>query len=147
MLKDTIKADMIAAMKGQDKETLGTIRLLTAAIKQKEIDEQVTLDDAGVVGVINKMIKQRRDSITQYQAGHRQDLADKEQAEIKVLEKYLPQQLSEAEIAQAVAAAIKSTGASSVKDMGKVMGALKTELAGKADMGVVSTQVKAQLGA
>ena len=144
-MKDTIKADMISAMKAKDKLTLGTIRMLMAAIKQKEIDEQITLDDAAVLGVVNKMIKQRRDSIEQFTKGGRQDLVDQESAEIKVLEHYLPEQLPAVEIEQAVTKAITDSDASAMKDMGKVMGILKPALAGKADMGAVSKLVKEKL--
>lgn len=144
-MKDTIKADMISAMKAKDKLTLGTIRMLMAAIKQKEIDEQITLDDAAVLGVVNKMIKQRRDSIEQFTKGGRQDLVDQESAEINVLEQYLPEQLSAEEVEQAVTKAIADSGASAMKDMGKVMGILKPALTGKADMGAVSKLVKEKL--
>ena len=144
-LKDQIQADMKDAMRARDQARLGTIRLVMAAIKQREIDEQITLDDAAVLTVINKMIKQRRDAISQFEQGGRSDLAEKEQLEIETLQDYLPEQLSEAEIEQAVQAAIQATSASSVKDMGKVMGILKEQLAGKADMGMVSGKVKSLL--
>lgn len=141
-LKDQIKEHMKDAMRAKDQTRLGAIRMLLAAIKQREIDEQITLDDAGVLTVINKMIKQRRDSVKQYQAAERPELAEKEQQEIDILQAYLPQQLSEEEITAAVQQAISNTGASSMKDMGSVMGALKAELTGKADMSLVSTKVK-----
>ncbi len=136
---------MKAAMRAKDAPRLAAIRLLLAAIKQKEIDERVELTDADVVSIIDKMIKQRRDSIAQYEAGKRQDLADAEKFEITVLRAYMPQALSEVEIAAAIAAAIQTTGAKAMSDMGKVMAVLKPELAGKADMGKVSALVKARL--
>ena len=145
-LKDTITADMKTAMKAGDKDRLGVIRMLQAAIKQREVDERIELDDAAVIAVVEKAIKQRRDSITQYREGGRDDLADKEAAEIAFLEPYLPAQLSEDEVAAAVDAAIAAHGAETMRDMGKVMGQLKGELAGKADMGMVSKLVKAKLG-
>jgi uncharacterized protein YqeY len=144
-LRTLIQDDVKAAMKAKDAPRLSTLRLLTAAMKQREVDERIELDDAQVVAVIEKMIKQRRDSVAQYQAGGRQDLADQETFEIGVLSGYLPQQLSEAEIAAAVAAAIGESGASGASDMGKVMGLLKGRLAGRADMGKVSAQVKRAL--
>lgn len=133
-------------MRAQDKRRLGVLRLITAAIKQKEVDERITLDDAQVMTTLEKMIKQRRDSIQQYQAGNRQDLAEQESFEIGIIQTFLPAQLSAAEIDAAVAAAIAATGAVTAKDMGKVMGALKSQLAGKADMTVVSAHVKQKLG-
>ncbi len=142
-LKNQIREDMKAALRAQDKQRLGTIRLLMAEIKQREIDDQIELDDTGIFGVIGKMIKQRKDSITQYKAGNRKDLADKEEQEIDVLKQYLPQQLSDAEIDKAIQAAIEKSGASSIKDIGKVMGVLKSTLQGRADMGMVSARVKA----
>jgi uncharacterized protein YqeY len=144
-LRTRISDDVKAAMKAKDAPRLSTLRLLTAAIKQREVDERIELDDAQVIAVIEKMIKQRRDSVAQYQAGGRQDLADQETFEIGVLSGYLPQQLSEAEIATEVAAAIWATGAEGPSDMGKVMGVLKGKLAGRADMGKVSAQVKREL--
>jgi len=132
-------------MRAKDAARLSTIRLLLAAIKQREVDERIELDDAAVVGVIEKMIKQRRESIAQFEKAARKDLADAEKAELQLLSGYLPAQMSEAEIAQAVSAAIAESGASGVKDMGKVMALLKPRLAGKADMGKVSAQVKAKL--
>jgi uncharacterized protein YqeY len=136
---------MKTAMKARDAQRLGALRLALAAVKQREIDERVTLDDAGVVAVIEKMIKQRRDSIAQYEKAARQDLADQEKFEISVIEAYLPQQLSQAEIDAIVAEAVQSTGAKGPQDMGKVMGAVKPKLAGRADMGRVSALVKARL--
>ncbi len=136
---------MKAAMRAKDAARLSTIRLLLAAIKQREVDERIELDDAAVVGVIEKMIKQRRESIAQFEKAARNDLADAEKAEIRVLSGYLPQQMSEAEVEKAVQSAISETGAAGVKDMGKVMAALKAKLAGKADMGKVSALVKTKL--
>src|ERR1700752_2834349 len=129
---------MKAAMRAKDAARLSAIRLILAAIKQREVDERVELDDAAVVGVIEKMIKQRRESITQFEKGGRQDLADTEKAEVQVLSAYLPAQMSEAEVEKLVVSVISETGASSAKDMGKVMAALRARLAGKADMGKVS---------
>ena len=137
---------MKAAMRARDSARLSAVRLLLAAMKQKEVDERVELDDAAVLGIVDKMIKQRRESIAQFEKAGRNDLVDTEKFEISVLAGYLPQQLSEAEIAQEVAAAVAQTGAAGVKDMGKVMGVLKPKLAGKADMGKVSGLVKAKLG-
>jgi uncharacterized protein YqeY len=136
---------MKAAMRARDSARLSAVRLLLAAMKQKEVDERIELDDAAVLGIVDKMIKQRRESIAQFEKAGRNDLADNEKFEITVLSGYLPQQLSEAEIAQEVAAAIAQTGAAGVKDMGKVMGVLKPKLAGKADMGKVSALVKSKL--
>jgi len=145
-LKEHITEDMKAAMRAHDAERLGTIRLLLAACKQKEVDERVVLDDAAVVAIVDKLIKQRKDSITAYEGAGRQDLADKEKAEMLVLEAYLPARLSEAdEVREAVNALVARVGASSPADMGKVMGVAKKELAGKADMGLVSAAVKAAL--
>lgn len=144
-LKARITDDMKTAMRARETERLGTIRLLQAAIKQREVDERVELDDAAVTAVIDKMIKQRKDSISQFAAAGRQDLADKESAELKVLEAYLPQRLSEAEIKAEVATIVAELGAKGPADMGKVMGAVKGKLAGKADMGLVSAAVKAAL--
>ena len=144
-LKQQITEDMKTAMRAKDTARLGAIRLLLAAMKQREIDERIELSDADVVAVIEKMNKQRRDSISQYEAAGRQDLADVEKFEMSVLANYMPQQLSEAEIGAAVAEAIAATGASSQQDMGKVMGMLKPKLAGRADMGKVSALIKAQL--
>ena len=144
-LKDQITEDMKAAMRARDTERLGTIRLLQAAMKQKEVDERVTLDDAAVIAIVDKLIKQRKDSVAAFTQAARQDLADKESTEITVLQAYLPARLSEAEINAAVAAIVAELGAAGPGDMGKVMGAVKTPLAGKADMGLVSAAVKAAL--
>jgi uncharacterized protein YqeY len=144
-LKDRITDDMKAAMRAKDGERLATIRLLLAALKLKEVDERVDLDDAAVIGVVDKLLKQRRDSIEAFTKAGRQDLADKEAAEMKVIEVYLPARMSADEVAAAVAAIVAETGASSPADMGKVMGAAKARLAGKADMGAVSAAVKAAL--
>ena len=144
-LKDTITEDMKTAMRAKDPERLGTIRLLLAALKQKEVDERVVLDDAAVVAIVDKLVKQRKDSVTAFTQGGRIDLADKEAAEIKVLEAYLPQRMSADEVTAAVKAIVADLGASGPGDMGKVMGAVKTQLAGKADMGQVSAAVKAAL--
>ena len=144
-IKDKIQEDMKTAMRAQDKERLATIRLIMAALKQKEVDERIVLTDEQILAILNKMIKQRRDSITQFEAGNRVDLADKEKEEVLVIQQYLPTQMSEAEIEQAVAAAIQESGAASAKDMGKVMGVLKGKLQGKADMTIVSAKVKDKL--
>jgi uncharacterized protein YqeY len=144
-LKDQITEDMKTAMRAKDSARLLTIRGLLAALKQKEVDERVVLDDAAVVAIIDKLIKQRRDSITQFTAGNRPDLVDKETAELAVLEGYLPQRLSAEEVAAEVAKIVASLGASGPGDMGKVMAAVKTALAGKADMGSVSAAVKQAL--
>jgi uncharacterized protein len=145
-LREQLNEDIKAAMKAREPEKLGALRLLLSAVKQREVDERITLDDAGVIAVIEKMLKQRKDSIAQYDKAARQDLADKERFEVGVLEGYLPQQLSAAEIEAAVADAIASTGAKSAADMGKVMGVVKPKIAGRADMGKVSALVKAKLG-
>jgi uncharacterized protein YqeY len=145
-LKERIQEDMKAAMRAKDPARLSAVRLLLAAMKQKEVDERIELADADVLGIIEKMVKQRRESIAQYEKAARQDLADQEKFEIGVLQAYLPQQMGEAEIAQAVAAAVAESGASGVKDMGKVMALLKPRLAGRADMGKVSALVRAKLG-
>jgi uncharacterized protein YqeY len=144
-LKDQITEDMKTAMRAKDSARLGTIRLLQAAMKQKEVDERITLDDAAVIAIVDKLIKQRKDSVTAYVQAQRQDLADQETSEIKVLEAYLPQRLSPEEIQAAVKAIVTQVGASGPGDMGKVMGAVKAQLAGKADMGLVSAAVKAAL--
>jgi uncharacterized protein YqeY len=144
-LKDQITEDMKNAMRAKDSERLGAIRLLLAAAKQKEVDERVVLDDAAMIAIVDKLIKQRKDSVTAYTQAQRMDLADKESAEIKVLEAYLPQRLSADEITAAVAAIVASVGAKGPADMGKVMGAVKAQLAGKADMALVSQAVKAAL--
>ena len=146
-LKERISEDMKAAMKAKETARLAAIRLLLAAIKQKEVDEQVTLDDAAIAAVIDKMLKQRKDSITQYEAAGRQDLVDAEKAEVEVLSAYKPAGLSEAEVAAAVAKAVADSGAAGADDMGKVMAILKPLLAGKADMAEVSKLVKARLSA
>ncbi|QNK68221.1 GatB/YqeY domain-containing protein [Variovorax sp. PAMC26660] len=144
-LKEQITEDMKTAMRAKDSERLGTIRLLLAALKQKEVDERIELDDAMVIAIVDKMVKQRKDSIAAFTTGGRIDLADKESAEIKVLEVYLPQRMSAEEVATEVKAIVAELGASGPGDMGKVMGAVKTRLAGKADMGQVSAAVKAAL--
>ncbi|KAF1699779.1 GatB/YqeY domain-containing protein [Pseudoxanthomonas suwonensis] len=144
-LKQRLTEDMKAAMKGGDKEALGVIRLINAAIKQKEVDERVELDEAAVLAVLDKMVKQRRDSVSQYEAAGREDLAAVERAEIAVIERYLPAKLDEAAILAAIDAAIAQTGAAGPADMGKLMGVLKPQLAGQADMGQVSALVKRRL--
>ena len=144
-LKERITDDMKAAMRAKDSERLGAIRMLTAAIKQKEVDDRVELDDTGVIAVVDKLIKQRKDSIEAFQKAARQDLADKEAAEMAVLQVYLPARLSADEVAAEVRAIVAELGASGPGDMGKVMGAVKARLAGKADMGQVSAAVKAAL--
>jgi len=146
-LKERINEDVKSAMRAQDKRRLGALRLITAAVKQREVDERITLDDAQVLAVLEKMIKQRRDSIAQYQAGNRPDLVDQENFELQLIQSYLPVQLSEAEIDQVISEVIAATGASNPKDMGKVMGTLKSRLAGQADMSVVSNRVKQRLSA
>lgn len=145
-LKEQITEDMKSAMKAGDKDRLKVVRLIMAAIKQIEVDKRVELDDAGVLGVLEKMVKQRRDSVEQFEKGGRQDLADIELAEIAILDKYLPEQLSEAEVDALIDAAIAATGAESIRDMGKVMGQVKAEAAGRADMGAIGAKVKARLG-
>ncbi|MDR2332055.1 MAG: GatB/YqeY domain-containing protein [Burkholderiaceae bacterium] len=144
-LKERITEDMKTAMRAKDSERLGTIRLLQAAMKQKEVDERIELDDTAIIAIIDKLIKQRKDSITQFEAGGRQDLADKEKSELAVLEVYLPARMSAEEVTAAVKAIVAELGASGPGDMGKVMGAVKSRLAGKADMGQVSAAVKAAL--
>ncbi len=144
-LKQQLTDDMKAAMKGGDKHSLGVIRLINAAIKQKEVDERIELDDAAVIAVLDKMVKQRKDSVTQYEAANREDLVKVERDEIVVIERYLPAKLGEAEILAAINAAISETGASSAADIGKLMGVLKPLLAGQADMGLVSKLVKQAL--
>jgi uncharacterized protein YqeY len=144
-LKERITEDMKTAMRAKDAERLGTIRLLTAAMKQKEVDERIDLDDAAVIGIIDKLIKQRKDSVEAFEKASRQDLADKEAAEIVVLQAYLPARLSGDEIAAEVKAIVAELGAKGPGDMGKVMGAVKVRLAGKADMSQVSAAVKAAL--
>jgi uncharacterized protein len=145
-LKERITDDMKAAMRAGEKERLGVIRMITAAIKQREVDERISLDDAQVVAVLEKMVKQRKESLVQFQAGNRQDLVDKEAAEIDLLKTYLPSQLGDAELDALIADAIASTGAASVKDMGKVMGVIKSKAQGRADMGTVGAKIKAKLG-
>lgn len=144
-LKERITEDMKTAMRAKDGARLGTIRLLTAAIKQKEVDERIELNDAQVLAIIEKMLKQRKDAIQQFIAGARQDLADKEQAEIEVIAAYMPQQANTDEIAAVVSAAVAEAAASGPQDMGKVMALVKTRLAGRADMTAVSAQVKQAL--
>lgn len=137
---------MKAAMRSGDKERLGVIRMITAAIKQREVDERVALDDSQVLSVLDKMIKQRKESLAQFQAGNRPDLVAKETAEIGLLQSYLPSPLGEAELDALIASAIASTGAASVKDMGKVMGIIKSQAQGRADMAAVGAKIKAKLG-
>jgi uncharacterized protein YqeY len=144
-LKERITEDMKAAMRAKDAERLGAIRMLTAAVKQKEVDERIELDDAAVVGIVDKLLKQRKDSIEAFEKAARQDLADKEKAEAAVLQAYLPARLSSEEIQAEVKAIVAELGATGPGDMGKVMGAVKSRLAGKADMGQVSAAVKAAL--
>jgi len=144
-LKDTITEDMKTAMRAKDAPRLLTIRGLLAAIKQREVDDRIVLDDAAIVSIVDKLVKQRKDSITQFAAGNRQDLVDKESAELAVLEGYLPQRLGADEIAREVAQVIADVGATGPGDMGKVMGAVKARLAGKADMALVSAAVKQAL--
>ena len=144
-LKDQITTDMKVAMKGGDKDRLGVIRLILAAVKQREVDERIVLDDAQVLGVVEKMIKQRRDSIAQFRAANREDLASKEEYEVGVIQAYMPAQLGAAEIDAIIAKAIADSGAASAKDMGKVIGLVRPQVAGKADMGAVSQAVKNKL--
>jgi uncharacterized protein YqeY len=144
-LKDQITEDMKSAMRAKDTARLSAIRLLLAAIKQREVDERIVVDDAGVIAIVEKMMKQRKDSISQFEKAGRDDLVAIEVGEMDILQAYLPAQLSDAEVAAAVAAAVAATGASGPQDMGKVIGALKAQLAGKADMGKVSGLVKAAL--
>ena len=144
-LKDRITEDMKGAMRAGEKERLGTIRLALAAIKQREVDERITLDDGQVLAVLEKMIKQRKESIAQFESGGRADLVAKEQAELAVLQVYLPAQMSDAEIDALIAEAVAASGASSIKDMGKVMGIVKAKAQGKADMGAVSARIKQKL--
>jgi uncharacterized protein YqeY len=145
-LKERITEDMKSAMRSGEKDRLAVIRLLQAAIKQREVDERITLDDAQVLAVLEKMIKQRKESIVAFEKGGRADLVAKENSEITVLQPYLPAQLSEAELDTLIADAISSTGAATIKDMGKVMGIVKSKAAGKADMGAVGARIKARLG-
>jgi uncharacterized protein len=145
-LKERITDDMKAAMRAGEKERLGVIRMITAAIKQREVDERITLDDAQVLSVLEKMIKQRKESLVHFQAGNRQDLVEKEAAEITLLQGYLPSQLSDAEIDSLITQAVASTGAASIKDMGKVMAVIKGKAQGRADMAAVGAKIKAKLG-
>ena len=145
-LKERISEDMKTAMRSGEKDRLAVIRLLQAAIKQREVDERITLDDAQVTSVLEKMIKQRKESVVAFEKGGRADLVAKENAEIGVLQPYLPAQLSDVELDALIAEAITSTGAASIKDMGKVMGVVKAKAAGKADMGAVGARIKAKLG-
>ena len=144
-LKERITEDMKAAMRASEKERLSTIRMVQAAIKQREVDERIALDDAQVIAVLEKMVKQRKESIAQFELGGRADLADKEKSEITLLQTYLPAQLSAADVDAIIQEAIAVTGAASVKDMGKVMAAVKAKAAGRTDMGVVSARIKAAL--
>jgi len=146
-LRERLNDEIKSAMKAREPERLAALRLMLAAVKQREVDERVTLDDAGVISVVEKMIKQRRDSIAQFEKAARQDLVDKERFEIGVIEAYLPQQLGAGEIEAIVAEAIAASGAKSAADMGKVMGLVKPRVAGRADMGKVSALVKGKLGA
>ena len=145
-LKERITEDMKTAMRSGEKDRLAVIRLLQAAIKQREVDERITLDDAQITSVLEKMIKQRKESIVAFEKGARADLVAKENAEIGILQPYLPEQLSDADLDALIAEAIASTGAASIKDMGKVMGVVKAKAAGKADMGAVGARIKAKLG-
>jgi uncharacterized protein YqeY len=147
LLKDQIREDMKSAMKAGEKDRLKVVRLILAAIKQVEVDQRVELDDAGVLSVLDKMVKQRRDSVAQFEQGNREDLAAIERAEIAVLDTYLPEQLTADEIAALVDEVIASTGAESLRDMGKVMGQIKGRAAGRADMGAVGAAVKERLNA
>jgi uncharacterized protein YqeY len=145
-LKERITDDMKAAMRSGEKERLGVIRMITAAIKQREVDERITLDDAQVLTVLEKMVKQRKESVVQFQAGNRADLVDRENAEIALLQGYLPKQLSESELDALIGEAIAAVGATTIKDMGKVMGIIKGKAQGQADMAVVGAKIKAKLG-
>jgi len=145
-LKERITEDMKTAMRAKDTERLGTIRMLQAAIKQREVDERVTMDDVQILGIIEKMVKTRKESVDQFKTAGRDDLVAKELSEITQLQAYLPAQLSSAELEALIASAIASTGATSIKDMGKVVAAVKQQAAGRADMGAVSAQIKAKLG-
>jgi len=145
-LKERITEDMKAAMRASEKERLSTIRLVQAAIKQREVDERITLDDTQVLVVLEKMVKQRKESIAQFEQGNRKDLADKERREIELLQAYLPAQLPAAELDALIRDAIAATGAASIKDMGKVMGVVKSKAAGRADMAAVGARVRAALG-
>ncbi len=145
-LKEKITNDMKDALRAGDKPRLSVIRLMLAAIKQREVDERISLDDAQVLAVLDKMLKQRRDSVAQFEKGNRSDLAAQETAEIKIIQSYLPAQLSQTELQQLVDVAIRESNATSMKDMGKVMGLLKPKVQGRADMGAVSASIKAKLG-
>jgi hypothetical protein len=145
-LKGRITDDMKAAMRSGEKERLGVIRMITAAIKQREVDERISLDDAQVLSVLEKMIKQRKESLVQFQAGNRPDLVDKESGEIALLQGYMPSQLSDSDLDALIEEAIASTGAASIKDMGKVMGIIKGKAQGRADMAAVGAKIKAKLG-
>jgi uncharacterized protein YqeY len=145
-LKERITEDMKAAMRAGEKDRLGCIRMINAAIKQREVDERISLDDAQVLAVLEKMIKQRKEAVAQFQSGGRADLVAKESAEIALISGYLPQQFSEAELDALIAGAIQSTGAASIKDMGKVMGIIKQKAQGRADMAAVGAKIKAKLG-
>jgi uncharacterized protein YqeY len=145
-LKERITEDMKAALRAGEKDRLGCIRMINAAIKQREVDERISLDDAQVLAVLEKMIKQRKEAVAQFQSGGRADLVAKESAEIALISGYLPQQFSEAELDALIAGAIQSTGAASIKDMGKVMGIIKQKAQGRADMAAVGAKIKAKLG-
>ncbi|HTB27337.1 MAG TPA: GatB/YqeY domain-containing protein [Steroidobacteraceae bacterium] len=145
-LKERITDDMKAAMRAGEKERLGVIRMITSAIKQREVDERIVLDDTQVLSVLEKMIKQRKESLAQFQAGNRQDLVDKESREITLLQTYMPSRLSDAEVDAMIADAVAATGAASIKDMGKVMGVIKAKAQGRADMAAVGAKIKAKLG-
>jgi uncharacterized protein YqeY len=145
-LKERITDDMKAAMRSGEKERLGAIRMITAAIKQREVDERITLDDTQVISMLEKMIKQRKESVALFLAGKRQDLADKETAEITLLQGYMPAALGEADLEALIGGAITASGAASIKDMGKVMALIKPQLAGRADMAAVGAKIKARLG-
>jgi hypothetical protein len=145
-LKERITDDMKAAMRAGEKERLGVIRMITSAIKQREVDERISLDDAQVLSVLEKMIKQRKESVVQFEAGNRPDLVAKESAEITLLQGYMPSQLSDGEIDSLIGDAIAATGATSIKEMGKVMGIIKAKAQGRADMAAVGAKIKAKLG-
>ena len=145
-LKERILQDVKDAMRAREKSRLATIRLVTAAIKQREVDERIELDDAQVLAVLDKMVKQRRESISQFETAGRDDLILQEASELEIIQSYLPEQLTEAEITALIDAAMEATGATSIKDMGKVMGQLKPKLQGRADIGAVSAMIKTRLG-
>jgi len=146
-LKQRIEADMKTAMREKDKDRLGTIRLILAAIKQREVDERITLDDSQVLAILDKMVKQRRDSIEQFRAAGREELAVKEEAELTVIQGYMPAALSDSELEALIAEAVSASGAKTMQEMGKVMGLLKAKVQGRADMGAVSAKIKARLSA